>query len=93
MREALDPAHGSTFMLPPDDRLIGDLTGPKWRIESSGAIRVEDKSETKKRLGRSPDAADAVLYMRWNEPNFEEAPAVEYFPPLDSIGQQSVVRP
>jgi len=40
---------------------INELSAPKYRIDSSGRTRVELKEDTKKRLGRSPDHADALL--------------------------------
>lgn len=47
--------------LDPDDQLAADLSAPTYRVEPGGQRRVERKDETKKRLGRSPDRADAVL--------------------------------
>lgn len=49
------------IMLPPDDKLIGDLTAPKWRVSSGGKIQIESKDDIKKRLGRSTDDGDAVV--------------------------------
>jgi hypothetical protein len=43
------------------ERLISQLTAPKYAHDSSRRIVVEKKEETKKRLGRSPDNADALL--------------------------------
>lgn len=43
------------------ERLVSQLTAPKYTLDSSGRITVEAKDETKKRLGRSPDNADALL--------------------------------
>ena len=51
--------------LPPDDKLTGDLTAPKWNIISSGKIKVESKDSIKKRLGRSTDDGDAVVMVFW----------------------------
>jgi phage terminase large subunit len=42
-----------------DDGLIAELVGPKYKIESSGKIKVESKDEMKKRGVRSPNKADA----------------------------------
>lgn len=47
--------------LDPDDQLAADLLGPEYVIDSKGRRVVEKKEETKKRLGRSPDRADAVM--------------------------------
>lgn len=63
MREALDPQSGQDVMLPPHERLTGDLTAPRIkRIDSSARRFVEAKEDLRKRLGRSPDCADAVLH-------------------------------
>lgn len=60
MREALDPDKGDDIMLPPDSELKADLVAAKWSLRVSG-IQVEDKADIIKRLGRSPDAGDAVV--------------------------------
>jgi len=62
MRELLDPANDPVVGLPPDDGLVGDLTAPHWWVNSSGKIQVESKDDMRKRLGRSTDAGDAVIY-------------------------------
>ena len=51
------------YDLPPDDKLTGDLTAPKWKLMSGGKIRVEEKEEIKKRLRRSTDDGDAVVMI------------------------------
>lgn len=50
---------GRACSIPDDEALIGELTGPRYRIESSGKLRVEPKDEMKKRGLASPDRADA----------------------------------
>ena len=62
LREMLDPINDIPVCLPPDDTLTGDLTGPQTKPESLGRIVIEPKEATKKRLGRSPDDGDAVMY-------------------------------
>jgi len=56
------------------ERLVSQLTAPKYTTDSAGRTVVEPKDETKKRIGRSPDNADALLLafysagvprMRW----------------------------
>lgn len=59
-REALDPATGQGIALPPDAELLTDLCAPKWGLTIRG-IQVESKEDIIKRLGRSPDCADAVI--------------------------------
>jgi hypothetical protein len=44
-----------------DDATVAQLLAPKYQLDSGGRINVEDKDETKARLGRSPDDADALL--------------------------------
>lgn len=44
-----------------DDATIAQLTAPKYGIDSSGRVKVEDKDDTRRRIGRSPDDADALL--------------------------------
>lgn len=48
-------------VVPKDDGLIAELTAPTYTFTSSGKIAVEPKSDTKDRLGYSPDLADAFL--------------------------------
>jgi hypothetical protein len=45
--------------MPRDDRLAAELIGPKYGHESSGKLKVESKSDMKKRGVRSPNLADA----------------------------------
>lgn len=46
-------------MLPPIPELVAELTTPTYTF-SNGKILLEDKDLVKKRLGRSPDLADAL---------------------------------
>ena len=48
------------------DATIGQLISPKYSVDSSGRIKVEKKDETRARLGRSPDEADALLLAFYN---------------------------
>jgi hypothetical protein len=59
LREALDPEAGDGLALPPDRELLADLTAPRFEVRSSGIV-VEPKERLRERLGRSPDAGDAV---------------------------------
>lgn len=67
LREALDPARGSTIMLPVDKNgeLATDLSAPRWKNIAGGKIVIEDKADVKKRIGRSPDRGDAVTLAFW----------------------------
>ncbi|MFR8620208.1 MAG: DEAD/DEAH box helicase family protein [Romboutsia timonensis] len=69
IREELD-ANFSNFLqgnepsiqLPCDDKLIKQLSNRKYSVDSKGKIQIESKKEMKKRIGESPDRADAVIY-------------------------------
>ncbi len=65
LREALDPDQpgGSPIMLPPDQKLAAQLCSVHFTMTPNG-IAAEDKISVIKRLGRSPDKADAVI-MAW----------------------------
>jgi hypothetical protein len=45
-----------------DPRLREDLTAPRYTVTGDRTIKVESKDDIKKRIGRSTDAADAVVY-------------------------------
>lgn len=79
MREMLDPAHGSTVALPPDDELTAELASPQWDVRAGGILAVEGKDSIRKRLGRSTDSADAVVQSFWQErtPEVDEQGAVK----------------
>jgi hypothetical protein len=62
-REALDPDTGASIALPPDPELAAELAMPR-RIPERREIQIERKVDIIKRLGRSPDKADAVV-MAW----------------------------
>lgn len=64
-REALDPQSGENIALPPDPGLAAELGMACWKMTRQG-IQIESKEDIIKRLGRSPDKADAV-FMAWSE--------------------------
>lgn len=52
------------------EKLVTQLTAPKYSLDAARRIVVEKKEETKGRLGRSPDNADALLlafYGGWGQ--------------------------
>lgn len=53
--------HLPTVDLDTDEQLAADLVAPRYSLDSNGRRAVEPKDTTKRRLGRSPDRADAVL--------------------------------
>jgi hypothetical protein len=66
-REALDPGQpgGSPIALPPDPKLVADLTAPTFEVTPNG-IKAESKEKVCERLGRSTDRGDAAV-MAWFE--------------------------
>lgn len=64
-REALDPSQngGSPICLPNDKKLLSQLTAPTFEVTPRG-IKLEPKEEVVKKLGYSPDRADAIV-MCW----------------------------
>jgi hypothetical protein len=50
-----------------DEQLADDLQGVHYQ-DSDTVITIEDKKETRKRLGRSPDKADALMMACWQIP-------------------------
>lgn len=59
-RELLDPDK-DPIALPNDDELLSELASVKYKVDARGAIQIESKEDMKKRLGHSPDRADAVV--------------------------------
>lgn len=62
-RESLDPESGIGVALPEDRELLQELCAARWILTSAG-IQLEPKEEIVKRIGRSPDKADAVV-LAW----------------------------
>lgn len=60
-----------------EDRAVADLTEPRWWEDKSGRIQVEPKEGVRKRLGRSPDDADALLLAFYVPPTTNVAGPIE----------------
>lgn len=67
LREALDPAGPDPLCLPDDQQMAVDLAAPRYRLTTQG-IQIEPKDEIIKRLGRSPDRGEAVVYANIRTP-------------------------
>jgi hypothetical protein len=61
--------------LPDDPDLIEELVMAKYQVRS-GKVVLESKDDIKKRLGRSPNRSDAVVYGNWVRPRTRPAPVV-----------------
>jgi len=64
LREALDPEHGDDLCLPPDPELLADLAALTWSLSTAGVL-IDAKDVVKKRIGRSPDAGDALVLSHY----------------------------
>jgi hypothetical protein len=58
--------HDRNAMLPPDEKLIEELTTPTYSI-ASGKIKIMKKDDMKELLHRSPDRAEALILTFYNE--------------------------
>ena len=54
----------SDIALPDDNTLFADLMTPLFQLRK-GKIVVQPKEEIRKKLGRSPNKGDAVVYWNW----------------------------
>lgn len=54
--------------LPEDSRLEAELVAPIYGFDTQGRAKVESKDDIKKRLGRSPDRADALALAVYRAP-------------------------
>jgi hypothetical protein len=77
VREMLDPLSGVDLALPPEPELLRELCSVRWQL-IKGGIKMEDKDAIKKRLGRSPDRADALVNAL-NEPIVAGAGLLGYY--------------
>lgn len=56
-----DRLQAGEIILPRDDELAAQLTTRKYFVTSADKLALERKDEFKKRIGRSPDRADALV--------------------------------
>lgn len=56
--------------LPPDEELLNDLCSVNKKYDARGRLLLESKEDIKKRLGRSPDKADAFV-LTFAEPVYD----------------------
>lgn len=47
--------------LPDDEALLAELSALRYSFNARGKIKVEEKDAARRRLGRSPDLADAAV--------------------------------
>ena len=59
-----------------DEQLENQITATRYDIDRSGRIKAESKKEVKKRLGESPDKADAVCMAFYNPDGEKNKPNI-----------------
>ncbi len=59
-----------SVQIPPDEELFDELCSVNKKYDTKGRLLLESKDEVKKRLGRSPDKADAFV-LTFAEPVFD----------------------
>ena len=72
--------------LPGDGRLCGECVTPRWKPDERGRVIVELKDNIKKRLGRSPDRADALAMAVYDRAIGYDGP----LPPLQTLSSPMV---
>jgi phage terminase large subunit len=65
-------ADGGT--LPDDNELKAELLAPQYAFDQRGRIKIEPKDDIKKRIGRSPDKADALTLCVYQAPVWSPKP-------------------
>src|SRR5258708_3105579 len=95
LREALDPESKLELALPSDPELRADLCAPRWRMTAQGVL-IESKEDIVKRLGRSPDCADAVALAWYGtselmRTNWSFAPAAQPSQPSIDLNSESTL--
>ncbi|HBE30335.1 MAG TPA: hypothetical protein DD990_03040, partial [Cyanobacteria bacterium UBA11368] len=58
-----------------EERLFEDLSSIRYQLLTSGQIKTEEKSKTRARIKRSPDAGDAVIIATENPWRLRESVA------------------
>lgn len=71
MREVLDPMNGNDCALPIDRKLAVELCAPTWKLRGD-SVYVESREDIIKRIGRSPDAATAVVLANMSTPSIRQ---------------------
>lgn len=78
LREDLDPNSGADLALPPHPETLGDLSAPRWKVVG-GRIQIEPKEEIKKRIGRSTDVGDTIVYSHARAPQSKGAAVMDFY--------------
>ena len=66
MRDTLDPVYGDDIALPPGNDIVADLCSARY-VPTTAGVKIEEKEEIKKRIGRSPDKGEAILLANYRQ--------------------------
>lgn len=69
-----------------DDDDMADLTASRYKINPAGKIQLEKKEDIKKRIGHSPDSADALL-LAFEHATFEATAYGSQLAAIDILGR------
>lgn len=70
---------GGKIAVDDNDDLLSQATQIKYKVESTGEIKIEKKADMKKRTkGKSPDDWDALV-LAFAEPSFENSGLLDYY--------------
>jgi hypothetical protein len=77
-REGLQEQEMAIAPLDGDEELaFEELSAVEYTVNSSGTIVASSKDEVKKKIGRSPDRADAIVMAYWLDPLMRSAESVK----------------
>ncbi|MDA9981611.1 hypothetical protein N9H39_02515 [Gammaproteobacteria bacterium] len=68
LRTLLDVDSPYPVSLPNDPLLFQELTSPTYRVTPGGLLQIESKDDIRRRLSRSIDRADSVIYCSIRNP-------------------------
>jgi hypothetical protein len=71
LREGMERGEVS---LPDDDELGADLSALRYIFTQDGRLLIENKDQCRRRLGHSPDRADAVALAYWHQQSEPSGP-------------------
>lgn len=90
LRAVEDQGEGGA--IPEDTRLEAELHAPEWIPGPMGRTKVTSKKDIRKKIGRSPDRADAVSLAVW-DPRPWEIVQTEQKPPPPADPRRPVLDP
>jgi hypothetical protein len=78
LREALDPVNGDNIALPPGGEILTQLCSMRYKLLAGGVgtdkppiVQIELKDDIKKRIGKSPDEAEAIMLANFQDNSAE----------------------